>query len=68
MCKEKVCLSTSIPLVTLAYPSSQPDLKDCGNKPRANVVSISYSTGTDIVDFTPELQRQCAEYGKVCTH
>ncbi|KAI0719330.1 subtilisin-like protein [Cerioporus squamosus] len=47
-----------------------PGLVDCGNKPRANVVSISYSTGADFNDPTdpttpPLLQRQCAEIGKL---
>ncbi|KAI0749811.1 subtilisin-like protein [Daedaleopsis nitida] len=42
-------------------------LADCGNKPRANVVSISYSTNYDVVDpdVTPALERQCAEFGKL---
>ena len=45
-------------------------LADCGNKPRANVVSISYSTGADFNDPTDPssaqlLQLQCAEIGKV---
>ncbi|RPD60128.1 subtilisin-like protein [Lentinus tigrinus ALCF2SS1-7] len=45
-------------------------LADCGNKPRANVVSISYSTGVDFFDPTDItssqlLQRQCAEIGKL---
>ena len=49
-----------------------PGLADCGNKPRANVVSISYSTGADFNDPTDPssaqlLQLQCAEIGKVRT-
>ncbi|TFK92673.1 subtilisin-like protein [Polyporus arcularius HHB13444] len=45
-------------------------LVDCGNKPRANVVSISYSTSPDINDPTDPattqlVQRQCAEIGKL---
>ena len=44
-----------------------PDLIDCGDKPAANVVSISYHLNPDIHedDITPAIQRQCTEFGKV---
>jgi tripeptidyl-peptidase I len=43
-------------------------ITDCGNKPRTNVISISYSLNPDTNDPTisPVVQRQCAEFGKVC--
>ena len=42
------------------------DIEDCGNKPRADVISISYlQTELDFGSFFA--QRQCHEYGKVRT-
>ena len=43
------------------------DLTDCGDKPVASVVSISYHLNPDIHedDITPVIQRQCTEFGKV---
>ncbi|KAM5532597.1 hypothetical protein V8D89_013723 [Ganoderma adspersum] len=42
-------------------------LKDCGDVPTANVVSISYTAAPDIQDpmVTPLLQRECHELGKL---
>ncbi|EJF64895.1 subtilisin-like protein [Dichomitus squalens LYAD-421 SS1] len=40
---------------------------DCGDAPRANVVSISYTSTPDVRDstFLPMLQRECTEIGKL---
>ena len=42
-------------------------LKDCGDAPRANVLSISYSSSPDVSDqgVLSMLQRMCTEIGKV---
>ncbi|KAI1796878.1 subtilisin-like protein [Ganoderma leucocontextum] len=42
-------------------------LKDCGDVPRVNVLSISYAAAPDIQDHqsTPVLQRECVELGKL---
>ena len=54
-----LCSSTHIR--THACPLSE----DCGDKPRADVISISYLQGE--LDFGLFFtQRQCTEYGKVC--
>ena len=43
------------------------DLTDCGDKPVANVVSISYGLNADDREdvTTAIIQRQCTEFGKV---
>ncbi|KAJ6556244.1 subtilisin-like protein [Mycena capillaripes] len=42
-------------------------ITDCGNKPRTNVISMSYHFFPDLNDpsITPIVQRQCAEFGKL---
>ncbi|KAF7346770.1 Subtilisin-like protein [Mycena sanguinolenta] len=42
-------------------------ITDCGDKPRTNVISISYHLSPDLNDPTisPELQRMCTEIGKL---
>ncbi|KAK7045228.1 subtilisin-like protein [Favolaschia claudopus] len=47
--------------------SFDPNITDCGNKPRTNVVSISYHFNPDLNDpvISPIVQRQCAEFGKL---
>ncbi|RDX57219.1 subtilisin-like protein [Lentinus brumalis] len=48
-------------------PVNEQGLTDCGNKPRANVVSISYHFEPDYIDpgITPIVQRGCREFGKL---
>ncbi|KAK7001547.1 subtilisin-like protein [Favolaschia claudopus] len=48
-------------------PVSGEGITDCGNKPRTNVISISYHFNPDIIDpsISPVVQRQCAEFGKL---
>jgi tripeptidyl-peptidase-1 len=56
---------------TMMRPSlteiSTAGITDCGNKPRTNVISISYHLNPDLNDpaISPVVQRQCAEFGKV---
>ena len=42
-------------------------LKDCGDQPLSNVMSLSYTSLPDIDDpeIQPILRRECAEIGKV---
>ncbi|KAJ6454198.1 subtilisin-like protein [Mycena sanguinolenta] len=42
-------------------------ITDCGDKPRTNVISISYHLSPDLNDPTisPALQRMCTEFGKL---
>ncbi|KAJ7212411.1 subtilisin-like protein [Mycena haematopus] len=48
-------------------PAGSEGITDCGNKPRTNVISISYHLNPDINDpsISPVVQRQCAEFGKL---
>ncbi len=59
-------MGISAPSFTLL--TVHPGLKDCGDVPRANVLSISYAAAPDTQNpvFAPVLQRECAELGKVC--
>ena len=59
---------SNVPCMTELTPYV--DLVDCGDKPMANVVSISYHLNPDIHedDITPVIQRQCTEFGKVQYH
>ncbi|TBU33346.1 subtilisin-like protein [Dichomitus squalens] len=42
-------------------------LQDCGDAPKSNVVSISYTSAPDVRDsmYLPMLQRECTEIGKL---
>ncbi|KAK7055138.1 peptidase S8/S53 domain-containing protein [Favolaschia claudopus] len=56
------------PSIDGIYPDPAPDgykgPKDCGNKPRSHVISVSYAYNE--ADFTPFYEiRQCNEYGKL---
>ncbi|KAF7345103.1 Subtilisin-like protein [Mycena venus] len=56
------------PSVDGTYPDPAPGgytgLKDCGNKQRSNVISVSYASNE--ADLTPFYEiRQCNEYGKL---
>ncbi|KAJ7353612.1 peptidase S8/S53 domain-containing protein [Mycena albidolilacea] len=56
------------PSVDGVYPDPAPGgyqgPKDCGNKQRSNVISVSYASNE--ADLTPFYQiRQCSEYGKL---
>ncbi|KAJ6484040.1 subtilisin-like protein [Mycena sanguinolenta] len=48
-------------------PTGSEGITDCGNKPRTNVISISYHLNPDINDpnISPMVQRQCTEFGKL---
>ncbi|KAJ7800197.1 subtilisin-like protein [Mycena olivaceomarginata] len=48
-------------------PAESEGITDCGNKPRTNVISISYHLNPDLNDpaISPVVQRQCAEFGKL---
>ncbi|KAF7363047.1 Subtilisin-like protein [Mycena venus] len=48
-------------------PVGSEGITDCGNKPRTNVISISYHLHPDINDpaISPVVQRQCTEIGKL---
>ncbi|PIL35510.1 hypothetical protein GSI_02238 [Ganoderma sinense ZZ0214-1] len=64
----------SLPSVARAWDASycsalgvaDQDLTDCGDVPRANVLSISYAAAPDIQNpiFAPVFQRECQELGK----
>ncbi|KAF7335380.1 Subtilisin-like protein [Mycena venus] len=47
-------------------PATDEGITDCGNKPRTNVISISYHLNPDLNDpaISPVVQRQCTEFGK----
>ncbi|KAJ6578646.1 subtilisin-like protein [Mycena vulgaris] len=48
-------------------PVGSEGITDCGNKPRTNVISISYHFNPDLIDpsISPVVQRQCTEIGKL---
>ncbi|KAJ6592444.1 subtilisin-like protein [Mycena capillaripes] len=48
-------------------PVGSEGITDCGNKPRTNVISISYHLDPDVNDpsISPVVQRQCTEIGKL---
>ncbi|KAJ7440062.1 subtilisin-like protein [Mycena galericulata] len=48
-------------------PVNTEGITDCGDKPRTNVISISYHFNPDLNDpsISPVVQRQCTEIGKL---
>ncbi|KAJ7087067.1 subtilisin-like protein [Mycena epipterygia] len=48
-------------------PVGSEGITDCGDKPRTNVISISYHFNPDLIDpsISPVVQRQCTEIGKL---
>ncbi|KAJ7034568.1 subtilisin-like protein [Mycena alexandri] len=48
-------------------PVGSEGITDCGDKPRTNVISISYHFNPDLIDpsISPVVQRQCTEIGKI---
>ena len=56
-----------VPMASSSHPMTITGLKDCGDQPSSNVVSLSYTSLPDIEDpeIQPILRRECAEIGKV---
>ena len=65
-----MCLSVPMSRTLNVTSSFGSGLADCGDKPAANVVSVSYGFNPDlhddVNDTAPVLRRQCTEFGKVC--